>query len=79
MLSRLFGGQSGSPAGDAPRASLLTSWRHIFVPAIGAPFSMRAIQTACRLSLNAPGSELKLLVRDRSAARLRADGGSAGR
>jgi nucleotide-binding universal stress UspA family protein len=62
MLSRLFGSlKNDNRKLDVPTGSLLTHWRHIFVPAIGAPYSMRAIQTACRLAQNAPGAELKLL------------------
>ena len=62
FLSKLFGGgKNADGASEPPGGSLLTKWRHIFVPAIGAPFSMRAIQAACRLALNAPGAEMRLV------------------
>jgi nucleotide-binding universal stress UspA family protein len=40
---------------------MLPAWRKIVVPAIGAPYSERAIQAACRLAEGVAGADVRLI------------------
>jgi|GEM_PF-6427656 nucleotide-binding universal stress UspA family protein len=60
MLNNLFH-RSGRTLGNTKTDGLLKPWKKILLPAVEAPFSMRSVHAACRLTLESPNCELRLL------------------
>jgi nucleotide-binding universal stress UspA family protein len=61
MLSKLFNPNRLSTGESSTSGTLLTNWKKIVLPAIGAPFSMRSVLAACRLCQQSSAAELRLV------------------
>lgn len=54
-------GRAGKPRSGGQASQFLPPWRKVAVPAIGAPFSERAIRAVCRLADGNLGVDIRLV------------------
>jgi nucleotide-binding universal stress UspA family protein len=62
VLSKLFNNNTSSTSKSHANVSEYASgWRHIVVPAFGAPFSLRSIRVTAKIAAHCPDCEVHLL------------------